>query len=76
LLGVRWCGIAGSGAGKGWVAGGLDRNQLGIGHLLDDAGDVICDGGDLSRGVAKPLNGFLEVVEVLVVAYEKCGDRR
>ena len=76
MLGVRWFGIAGSGAGKGWVADGLDCNQLGIGRLLDDAGDVIYDGLGLSHGLTKPLNAFLEVVEVLVVAYEKCGDLR
>jgi len=75
LLGVRWFGVAGSGAGKGWVAGGLGRN-LGIGRLLDESGDVIGDGDGLSHGLTKPLNAFLEVVEVLVVAYEKCGDLR
>ncbi len=67
MLGVRWFGIAGIGAGKGWVAGGRDRNQLGIGCLLDEAVDVIDDDVVLSHGVAKPLNVFLEVVEGLVV---------
>jgi len=70
LLGVRWFGVAGSGAGKGWVADGLDCNQLGIGRLLDDAGDVIYDGLGLSHGLTKPLNGFLEVSEGLVVVFE------
>jgi len=66
LLG-EWFGIAGIGAGKGWVAGGLDCNQLGIGHGLDELVDVIGDGVDLSHGVAKLLKVFLKVVEGLVV---------
>jgi len=68
IVGVRWFGMAGSGAGEGWGASVIDGNQPGIGHLLEDVVDAIKYGIELSHGMAKPLNVGLKVVESLVVA--------
>jgi len=60
--------MARSGAGRGWVAGGIDDNQPVLGCLLEDVVDAVKYGVKLIHGVAKPLEVGLEMIEGFVVA--------
>jgi len=50
LLRVRWFVMAGSGAGKGWVAGGIDGYQPDLSCLLEDVVDAVEYSVKLSHG--------------------------
>jgi len=56
------------------VSGGVNVDQPGLGHQLDDVVDVVRGCMLHSHGVAKLLDGVLEVVESMVVVLKEFGD--
>jgi len=68
LLRVRWFGIVVGGAGKAWVADGINGSQPVLICLLEDVVDVAKDGVKLINGLAEPLDVGLKVVEGFVMA--------